>query len=86
MDTMFFSLRGQPFDSEGGGGAGTFLEINILVLKKLKINNLYSSEKNNLTFTFLELGKTWQFVKIFSALFALIGLILKKFSRSLRSH
>ena len=29
---MFFSLRGQPFDSEGGGLH--FLEINILVLKK----------------------------------------------------
>ena len=41
---MFFSLRGQPFDSEGGG-ADTFLEINILVLKKLKINNLSSAGK-----------------------------------------
>ena len=50
---MFFSLRGQPFDSEGGGWH--FLEINILVLKKLKINNLSSSgKKNNLTFTFFK--------------------------------
>ena len=55
---MFFSLRGQPFDSEGGGGLH-FLEINILVLKKLKINNLSSSGRkiNNLTFTFIELEK-----------------------------
>ena len=43
---MFFSLRGQPYDSEGGGGLH-FLEINILVLKKLKINNLSSSGKKN---------------------------------------
>ena len=43
-NTMFFSLRGQPFDSEGGGG-WHLLEINILDLKKLKINNLSSSGK-----------------------------------------
>ena len=43
-------VRGRPFDSEGGG-AGTFLEINILTLKMLEINNLSSSGKkiNNLT-------------------------------------
>ena len=75
---MFFSLRGQAFDSEGGGG-WHFFEINILVLKKLKINNLSSSGKklNNLTFTFLELGKKWQFFQKYSARFARIGLILK---------
>ena len=39
------------FDSEGGGGAWHFLEINILTLKILEINNLsYSGKKiNNLT-------------------------------------
>ena len=39
-NTMFFSLRGQPFNSEGGCH---FLKVNILVLKKPKINNLSSS-------------------------------------------
>ena len=29
-----------------GGGGWHFLEINILVLKKLKINNMSSSRKN----------------------------------------
>ena len=45
------SLRGRPFDSEGGGGGWHFLEINILTLKMLGINNLsYSGKKiNNLT-------------------------------------
>ena len=54
-----------------GGGGWHFLEINILVLKKLKINNLSSSGKkiNNLTFTFLELGEKVQiFQKIFGSL------------------
>ena len=77
---MFFSLRGQPFDSEGGGGGGWhFLEINILFLKKLKIKNMSSSERkiNNLSFTFLELGKSANFSKNKSARFARNGLILK---------
>ena len=72
-NTMFLSLRGQPFDSEGGGG-WHILEINILVLK---IICPLLEKINNLTFTFLELGKTWQFFQKFSAPFARIGLILK---------
>ena len=47
----FDGFRGRPFDSEGGGKAWHFLEINILILKMLEINNLSSSAKkiNNLT-------------------------------------
>ena len=44
------SIRGRPFDSEGGG-AGTFGNKYFLTLKMLEINNLSSSAKkiNNLT-------------------------------------
>ena len=45
------SIRGRPFESEGGGGPGTFGNKYFLTLKMLEINNLSSSAKkiNNLT-------------------------------------
>ena len=54
FSTSLKQLRGRPFDSEGGGGAWHFLEINILTLKMMEINDLSSSGKkiNNLTLTY----------------------------------
>ena len=69
-NTMFFSLRGQPFDSEGGGELALFGN-KYSGLKKRKINNLSSSGKkiNNLTFTFLRIRENVTiFPKIFGSL------------------
>ena len=56
--------RGRTFDSEGGG-MGLF-EINSLILKMLKINNLISSGKrvNKMTFNFTRIGENCLFKKI----------------------
>ena len=74
---MFFSLRGQPFDSEGGGLALFGNKYPGLEKAENKWSVLFWEKINNLTFTFLELGKTWHFFKKISARFARIGFILK---------
>ena len=52
-----------------GGGGWYFLEINILTLKMLKINNMFSirMEINNPTLPLLEMGENCQFLQEISA-------------------
>ena len=79
LHKRYRSIRGRPFDSEGG--AWHFLEINILTLKMLEINNLSSSgkKKNNLTLICLNLGEKCKIFQKFSARFARDSSIWKIF-------
>ena len=48
VETGPFFVRERTVDSEGGGGGGRFLKINILAVKHLKINFLGPWENNKI--------------------------------------